>query len=350
MRKNPTVFRLASGVFRRMIRKKLRVGPLMTHLSPETVARACVISSPSAWDLFQQNVPLKPARVLTDAPMQLLKVQELARTIKEEYIVGIGGGRVVDCAKAVAKLAHKQCTIIPSILSTTAWLNGAASLKDGPKVHHTPGRADHILVDPDFVAAAPPALNLGGLADILCGYNAVGDWMLAHETVHERMPKNAPGKVHELCQDLQDQVSTRLPLTAAGIPFLVESFVNALSICWGLLSGRPVEGSEHFLYYALEEKFDRPLNHGAVIALNTLACLLLRGKQSLIDPTDLRKFYKRLGIPHTLSAIGIPADLYASIISEMPTFVRAKKLGFSLWDIKPSILPESVTGVTDWLK
>ncbi len=333
-----------------MIRKKLRVGPLMTHLNPTTFAGACVISSPSAWDLFQKKYPLNSKHVVTDAPLQFLKVQELAQSVQEDTIVGIGGGRVVDCAKAVAKLAHKQCIIIPTILSTTAWLNGAASLKDGPKVHHVPGRADRILIDPELVAAAPAALNWGGLADILCGYNAMGDWILAHKNVHERMPKNAPEKVLGFCQRLQDQVSTYLPLTAAGIPFLVENFIGALSLCWGFLSGRPVEGSEHFLYYALEEAIDRPLNHGAVIALNTLACLSLRGKQSLIDPSRLRYFYARLGIPHTLSALGIRADLYASTIRDMPTFTRTKKLGFSLWNVQSSIAPEAVAGVTEWLK
>ncbi len=343
------MFRLASGVFRRMIRKKLRIGPLMTHLNPETFAGACIISSPSALVTFYEKYQAKPRRIVTDAPLQLVQVQELAESIQEDTIVGIGGGRVVDCAKAVAKIARKHCIIIPTILSTTAWLNGSASLKDGVKVHHVPGRADQILVDPELIAAAPPALNWGGLADILCGYNAMGDWKLAHEMGHARMPKGAPAKVLGFCQSLQVEVSAHLPLTAEGIPFLVESFISALSLCWGFLSGRPVEGSEHFLYYALEEIVDRPLNHGTIIALNTLACLRLRGNQAPIDPNVLRGFYDRLGIPCTLSALGIPADLYASSIKDMPAFIRAKKLGYSLWDIPDVVTPETVAGVIEWL-
>ena len=344
------LFQIASGIFRRGIRKKLQSDSYYLANNQNLLQEACVISSPSAWKQFEGRYPVEPERLILDAPLQVKAVQELETSLRENKVVGIGGGRVIDCAKAVAKHSKKKCILIPTILSTTAWLNAAASLKQGPLVHHAPGRIDQIIIDPELIAASPASLNGGGLADILCAYNALCDWQLAHATRGERMPRDAVSRVMLLCERIKNELPEHLPLDAAAIPFLVECFVDAMATCWGLLSGRPVEGSEHILYYALEEVYDKPMNHGAVIALNTLASLRLRGESPFIAVEDLQSLYERLGVPCTLAGVGIPPRMYEEGLRGMSSFVRQRKLPYSWWNVPDPFQNCNISEVVDWLR
>jgi len=343
------LYKTGHWLFQRIVNKKLLVEFDILSKNIDLFADSYVISSPSAWSNFTENYPVDAKRIILDAPLQLSKIKDVSRGISESHIVGIGGGRVVDCAKVVAKFAKKKCFIVPSILSTTAWLNPTSSLKIGNKVHHEKGRIDSILIDPKYIAMAPQHLNLGGLADILCGYNALSDWVLANQITGERMPKKAKDLVLEMCNHLKTKTLEELPITSDSVPFLINAFKEALGLCWGLLSGRPLEGSEHFLYYALEESYNQPMNHGSIIALNTLLCLRLRGGDALIDPFELRKFYDDLGISYTLRDQNIPSELYGSALESMPEFVIKRKLKFSLWNLENLYKSCSFQEILDWI-
>ncbi|MHA1149159.1 MAG: iron-containing alcohol dehydrogenase [Promethearchaeota archaeon] len=326
------LYKLGQWAFKKLILKKIfhREGIINEYLS--LFDNSIVISSPSAWNAFKELYHISPPNLILNAPLQINRLKNLSKTMNEDYIIGIGGGKVMDCSKALATFSKKKCYLIPSILSTTAWLNPTASLKDDVKVVHAKGRFNAILLDGDFIAKSPQHLNLGGLADILAGYNAMSDWINAHTIVGERLPKGAQEKVIGFCNKIRYNLEKNIPITPSNIKFYVEAFKEVLGLCWGFLSGRPVEGSEHFLYYALEEKYNKSMNHGAIIALNTLACLYLRGDDALIDPNELKSFYKVIKIPFELSKQGIPERTFKNTLISMPQFVTERGLPYSIWN------------------
>ncbi len=331
------LFQLAHYLFKKIIVKKIHIERNIISKSLELLRDSCVISSQSAWASFSGHFKVTPSQILFQDSLQLDDIKSLAQNITEERIIGIGGGRVLDCAKAIARIGKKRCILIPTILSTTAWLNLGASLKQGVQVLHFYGIFDRVLVDPVFIALAPQALNIGGIADILCGFNSLSDWILAKEWKGERMPKKALKSVLEFCNGLKDHLDSYLPITPSSIEFIAHKFIEALGLCWGFLSGRPIEGSEHFLYYALEELHDKPMNHGAIIALNTLVCLYIKGKDALIEASVLKTFYDKIGLSYKLSTLNIPLETYKKALQLMGEFVQKRKLGFSIWNLNPLI-------------
>lgn len=347
------ISKLAQQYFKITILKKLAIESNILQQYREKFKKACVVSSPTAWSFFTELFPVEIMSVILNPPLDPDKLREIAEFIKEDRIIGIGGGRVIDCAKALAHFSHKKCVIVPTILSTTAWLNPTASLKMEKKVFHVKGKIDKVLVDPELISLSPQYLNMGGVADILCGYNAVSDWLLSNKTIDERMPNTALNIVLEFCNNLKNRIETQLEtdprFAITIIPFLAHKFVEAFEMCYSLLSGRPLEGSEHYLYYALEEQYNRPLNHGAIIALNTLVCLKLRGNDALVNPELLGRFYDRLGISYTLSAQGIPPEIYETALKSMHDFVKHEGLKYSWWNLDNPFKNCSVEEIINWI-
>jgi len=79
------------------------------------------------------------------------------------------------------------------------------------------------------------------------------------------------------------------------------------------------------------------MNHGAIIALNTLICLHLRGKDALLDEFELKKFYDKIGLSYKLSSLKITFETYKKALQSMGVFIQKRKLAFSIWNLNPSI-------------
>jgi len=163
------LFKTAQRLFKRLIVRKITIESNIISKRLSIFKDAYVISSPSAWAFFSSHFNVNSSQIIQDQSLQVEKIRTTAKEINEEVIIGIGGGRVLDISKAIAKISKKKCVLIPTILSTTAWLNPGASLKDGLKVYHALGKFDEVLIDPELISKAPEHLNIGGIADILCG-------------------------------------------------------------------------------------------------------------------------------------------------------------------------------------
>jgi glycerol dehydrogenase-like iron-containing ADH family enzyme len=301
----------------------------------DSLVSACVISSPSAWAQIVDIYPTcpTPSTLIMNPSIQLEHVQKMASSIKEALVVGIGGGRIMDATKALAKRAKKSCLLIPSILSTTAWLNPTASLKKGSRVHHANGKYDSIIIDCRLIAAAPSHLNFGGLMDLLVGFSGLADWKLKKRKKGGYFPKLAEGVVEDYCDRIRNFMETTTEITPEVVPQMASYFVEGIANCYGLLSGRPLESGEHYLYYAIEELIDRPMNHGTLISLCMLICLRLHGSTSTSSYDTLSDLMKKCNIRYTLGDLNITPEQLIIVLNGMKTFVEVHKYPFSIWNI-----------------
>ncbi|MFX0100208.1 MAG: iron-containing alcohol dehydrogenase, partial [Candidatus Hodarchaeota archaeon] len=149
-----------------------------------------LVTSKSPARYFKSIIDEKNPTIFMDPSIEVIDLASMVPKVKTKWVVGIGGGRVNDAAKYLAKRARKKLCLIPSILSTTSWLNIAIAVRKDRKLFFpSTKQPNKIIIDADLISSAPPVLNLGGLADLLCCASAIGDWIISHLTNGEKISK-----------------------------------------------------------------------------------------------------------------------------------------------------------------
>lgn len=96
---------------------------------------------------------------------------ELCRQAACDAVVGMGGGKVIDTAKAVAENLGLPCVVIPTVASNDAPCSGVAVLYNDAgvvvKAVMTKRNPDLVLVDTAIIANAPARLFSAGIGDAL---------------------------------------------------------------------------------------------------------------------------------------------------------------------------------------
>lgn len=91
-----------------------------------------------------------------------------------DMIIGVGGGKILDIAKAASDSMNTACIVIPTVASTDAPCSALSVLytPEGifDKYLHTKKCPDAVIVDPQIIAAAPYKYLAYGMGDALATY------------------------------------------------------------------------------------------------------------------------------------------------------------------------------------
>jgi glycerol-1-phosphate dehydrogenase [NAD(P)+] len=236
-------------------------------------------------------------------------------TLRPDFVLGVGGGRVVDVAKLAAARRRSEVVTIPTQFASDAICSPVAIILDGAGRQQSVGARMPIaiIVDLDVVDSAPSVTWRAGLGDLVSNLSAVRDWRLAHDTGGEAFDdfacltsEAAALSVIEDDADL-DQEEYRQKL----IRGLILSGL-AMEMAG---SSRPASGSEHLISHALDQILARPHAHGLQVAVGTIAAGILRGE----DGTRLIAFFRRVGLPVVPADLDIPLDDFIAAVRLGPT-------------------------------
>ena len=109
-----------------------------------------------------------------------------------DFLIGVGGGRVIDTAKIVSYNLDLPFISVPTAASHDGIASARASVSFG--TGHSSLEAQPpvaIVADTGIIASAPHRLLAAGCADIISNYTAILDWELAHRVKGEPMSEYA---------------------------------------------------------------------------------------------------------------------------------------------------------------
>ncbi len=251
---------------------------------------------------------------------EIARQSELAKIHGADLILGVGGGKVLDVAKAVGNEVNKDVALVPTLASTCA-ATTPLSVKysdEGEFITYTifPRSTYLVLVEPEILVQAPIAYLKAGMGDTLA------KWYEARALIEELPSTPIPVKlayeVARSCRDVlvadgekavKDQQNGRLS----------DAFIRVIET--NLLSGGMVGGlgdrygriaAAHSIHNGLTHVSEaHSFLHGEKVAYGILVQLVLEGEWE--EVRGLFAYYKEIGLPLSLESIGIEPTNVESI-------------------------------------
>lgn len=229
-----------------------------------------------------------------------------------DLVVGLGGGKTLDAAKAVAHLAGVPAVMVPTIASTDAPCSSVCVVYTPQgafaRADCLPRNPDAVIVDTQVVAEAPARFLASGMGD------ALATWFEA-ESCREKRAPNIAGAVGSmtayalarLCWDtIREYGQAALASCAArAVTPALERVVEANTLLSGLgfeSAGLASAHSVHNGLTVLAQAAGR--HHGEKVTFGVLVSLFLTDKHpALMD--QVYGFCESVGLPTTLADLGL---------------------------------------------
>ncbi len=297
-----------------------------------------IVAGPRSWDAVKDR--LVPSMEAAGLEWQLEiwtgwcsyeAAEELSAKALEagcDEIVGVGGGKITDLAKAVGEVAHLGAITVPTSASTCAPFTCMSVMytAEGGKLRSW--RFDHeidgVYMDLDVIAACPHRYNAAGIMDAMAKkiemlngqpemrwedtpidvYTAYN--MAAYVYgVLEKIALKAieDNRKHEVTKELRDMAFLNV-ITTGVIANTTKSFRQS--------------ELAHVIYDGVRTHFTKEAAsaiHGEIVAVGLLCQLYFNGLKDEIEP--LRDFMRTMDLPLTLGELGVePTEENLNTIEE----------------------------------
>jgi len=258
--------------------------------------------------------------------LSVIKEAEIAAA-DVDFLIGVGGGRVIDTAKIVSYNLDRPFISIPTAAShdgiasaraSVPTVEGHASLEAQPPMA--------IVADTGIIALAPHRLLAAGCADVISNYTAILDWELAHRVKGEPLSEYAITLSKMTAEILVKDAHLIKPHQEQSAWIVIKALVSsgvAMSIAG---SSRPASGGEHKFSHALDTLAPGKALHGESCGIGTIISMYLHGG----DWRGIRESLKMIGAPTTPADLGI-GDAVAVEALLMAKTIRPER--FTIFDM-----------------
>lgn len=227
-------------------------------------------------------------------------------SLPTDFLIGVGGGRVIDCAKIVSYNQGKPFISVPTAASHDGIISGRATLptKTGSvSVGAHPPIA--VVADTGIISQAPHRLMASGCADVISNYTAILDWELAHRLRGEQISEYAIALSRMTAEILVKDANLIKPGQEEAAWIVVKALVSSGVSMAIAGSSRPASGGEHKFGHALERLMPGAALHGEACGIGSIMTMYLHGG----DWRAIRSSLARIGAPTTPRELNIPDEV-----------------------------------------
>lgn len=260
------------------------------------------IAAKKVCDILEESRDIEVVKIREASLEETERVKSLALKRKVGFIVGAGGGKVIDAAKLASKEIDVDFLSIPTAASHDGIASALASVKrDNNTVSLLAHAPLGVIADTGIISKAPYRLTASGCGDIIAKFTAVKDWRLASRVRGEEYSEYASALSLMTAKIIVNSCNVIRKAREEGIRRVVKALISsgvAMSIAG---SSRPGSGSEHNFSHALNKIAPSPALHGEQCGVGAIMMMYLhRG-----DWKKIRETLKRIGAPTNAHELGI---------------------------------------------
>jgi len=261
---------------------------------------------------------------------EIERVKSMARQHKAQVIIGSGGGKVLDTARAVADDLALPVVNCPTVASSDAPCSALSVIytEKGIVQEYRIYRKnpDLVLVDTQVIANGPPRLLVAGMGD------ALATWFEANTCVAGHIPNMRGGSstrsastLANLCYEtlLADGVEALRAVQNQVVTPALERLVEANTLLSGLGFESSGLAAAHAVHNGLTIASEtHGYFHGEKVAFGLLVQLVLEGQpRSILN--QVLAFATEVGLPITLAEIGL-TQLSKELLEQIANRATAK--------------------------
>ena len=256
------------------------------------------------------------------------EIQRLTDLVKQspnkpDCVIGLGGGKVLDTAKAVAYYCGAPIIIVPTIASNDAPVSALSCIYDDEGMFidclFYPKNPEVVLIDTDIIVNAPVRLLVAGMGDALATFYEARTCVEAYRDnflktgssmSSSSMAMKATATSYglaKLCKEILFEygIEAKLAAEKKQVTKAVDRIIEANSLLSGIGFESNGVATAHAVYCGFTTLKGREhLFHGEYVAFGTIAMLALEGRDRR-EIDEVVRFCLSVGLPVTFEDMNL---------------------------------------------
>ncbi|WP_432012516.1 iron-containing alcohol dehydrogenase family protein [Streptomyces cucumeris] len=245
-----------------------------------------------------------------------IKLADAMKSGHYDAVVGLGGGKIIDCAKFAAARIGLPLVAVATNLSHDGLCSPVATLdNDAGRGSYGVPNPIAVVIDLDVIREAPVRFVRSGIGDALSNISAVADWELANRETGEQIDGLAAAMARQA-----GEAVLRHPGGVGDDGFL-QVLAEGLVLTGISMSvagdSRPASGACHEINHAFDLLFPkRAASHGEQCGLGGAFAMHLRGAHE--ESAYMAQVLRRHGLPVLPEEIGFTIDEFVQVVEFAP--------------------------------